>query len=402
MTQAGSTPAGRDLAALSVSLLQERVRTASAGRPVVARAPGRVNLLGGHTDYNHGFVLPAATSQGTYVAALPSFDGLYRVWSQAFEGQEVFEAEQFEQPSETKTWGSYVRGVLWALRQADIDPVPFDAVIVGDVPIGSGLASSAALEVATTLAALALAETHLDPKRTALLCQKAENEFVGVQCGVLDQFSSVFGREDSALLIDCRSLQVTAIPMGRTDLALVVCDTAKPRGLVESEYNARRAQCERAARQLGVPALRDVTLEQLTRRRGDLGEVVYRRARHVVTENQRVLEGVHALRSGHLAELGELLTQAHASLRDDYEVSCPELDTMVQIACGTEGCYGARLMGAGFGGCVLAVVAAEAAQGFCELVEGRYRAQTGREGKTFITRPSQGAGLADQASGNAT
>lgn len=338
-------------------------------------------------------MLPAATPQATYVAAAPRDDRHFRVWSAAFDACDEFDFADLSSPPATAFWGAYVRGVVWALLDAGLDIRGFDAAVVGDLCIGVGIGSSASFEVAVALAAIATSGGTCDPTELALLCQRAENEFVGVRCGILDQFASMFGQAGSALLIDCRSQDITPIPLGGKDVAFIVCDTRKPRGLVESEYNARRSQCERAAQTLGVAALRDVVLEHVERHRDRLGEEAFRRARHVVTENQRVLDGAEALKRGDFAELGRLMRIAHESLRDDYSVSCRELDEMVEIACATEGCFGARLMGAGFGGSALAVVTASQARAFCRTVESRYRDRTGIEGKTFVTWPYKGAGL---------
>lgn len=359
----------------------------------MARAPGRVNLLGGHTDYNEGFVLPAATPQATYVAAAPRNDGLVRIWSEAFEARDEFQLSDLRAPSTQSDWPGYIRGVAWALAQTFADLRGVDAAIVGDLPIGGGVASSASVEVAFALAMLAANERSLDEVELALLCQRAENEFVGMRCGILDQFTSAVSREGSALLLDCRSLEVKSIPLRGANASFVVCDTGKPRELRRSEYNARRAQCETAARELGVPALRDATLAGLEAKRGELDDRVFARARHIISENQRVLQGAAALERGDLPVLGKLLREAHESLRVDYEVSCRELDEMVRIASETEGCFGARLIGAGFGGCALAVVETSHAQDFCGTVEARYTEQVGRECRTLVTWPSHGAAV---------
>ena len=360
---------------------------------MVARAPGRVNLLGEHTDYNEGFVLPAATCQSTYVAAAPGEGRSLRIWSAAFGDRAEFSLDALGPLRGERHWARYLAGVAWALMEAGYEVGGVDAAIVGDLPVGAGVASSAAVEVSFALALLGLIGAKLEGEALARLCQRAENEFVGMHCGILDQASSIFGQDGSAMLLDCRSLELSPIPLGNRDAVFVVCDTAKPRGLVGTEYNARRQQCETAAGLMGLQALRDADPEMVEHHRGVLGDVVYRRARHVVTENARVLAGAEALRAADPVRLGELFCQAHASLRDDYEVSCPELDAMVEIACETEGCYGARLMGAGFGGCAISAVAAEKVASFQDAVVHEYRARTGRAGRTFATTPSQGAGL---------
>lgn len=384
-----STHASRALAAL------ENAFSDPLGARVVSRAPGRINLLGEHTDYNEGFVLPAATRQAVYVAASARPDRLCRVCSEAFGTCDEFDLDDLEALRGERDWARYVRGVAWALEDSGLEVGGLEAVILNDLPVGVGLASSAAVEVAFALALLGVAglEDEVEPERLARLCQRAENEYVGMRCGILDQVSSLFGQEGAALLLDCRSLEITPIPLERSDVVFVVCDTSKPRGLVNTEYNARRQQCERAAAMLGVPALRDATVEQVRARREELGDVAYRRAHHVVTENSRVHEGARALREGRLGRLGELMCAAHASLRDDYEVSCPELNAMVEVACETEGCYGARLMGAGFGGCALAAVEAGQVEDFSAAVVRGYHQRTGLPGRTFATSPSDGAGV---------
>lgn len=366
---------------------------------VVARAPGRINILGEHTDYNDGFVLPAATPQGTYVAAAPRQDEVFRVWTAAFNQRDEFDLRRLCLPADAPRWSAYARGVVWALSELELPLRGCDIAVEGDLPIGAGVASSASFEVALAMAIVRVAGVRIGRERIALLCRRAENEFVGVRCGILDQSAAVFGRQGAALLIDCRNLDRTPIALGRDGATFIVCDTRKPRGLIESEYNARRAQCETAARALGVRALRDVTPEDLARGRDRLDPETFRRARHVVAENRRVIEGAEALRSGDFERLGSLLAASHRSLRDDYEVSCPELEAMVAIASRTDGCLGARLMGAGFGGAAIALVAADHIEAFCRTVEEQYRAQTGLAGRTLVTWPSAGARVVVRAGG---
>ena len=342
-------------------------------------------------------MLPAATPQGTYVAAAPRQDDAFRVWTAAFDQRDEFDQRRLLLPAAAPRWSAYARGVVWALQEAGLALRGCDIAVEGDLPIGAGVASSASFEVALATAIAGVSGARLEEERLALLCRQAENDFVGVRCGILDQSAAVFGEEGAALLIDCRSLERTPIALGRAGAAFIVCDTRKARGLVESEYNARRAQCEAAARALGVPALRDVTPDDLQRAGERLDAQAFRRARHVVSENERVLQGAEALRGGEFERLGRLLALSHESLRDDYEVSCPELEAMVAIASGTEGCMGARLMGAGFGGAAIALVAASHIETFCRTVEERYRAQTGLAGRTLVTWPSAGAGIVRRA-----
>jgi galactokinase len=361
---------------------------------LVARAPGRVNLIGEHTDYNDGFVLPVAIDRDVRVAVRRRPDRRVRLFAANFRRRSAFSLHDVRhQPGER--WSHYQRGVVVMLQRAGFDVGGFDAAIDGDVPSGAGLSSSAAVEVATATALKALFGLDLDSVRLALLCQQAENEFVGVNCGIMDQFISTLGRRDAALFLDCRTLETRQVPIP-AGVQLVVADTAVKRGLVDSEYNERRGQCEEATRLLAqrvpdVRALRDVTLEQLERCAGDLSEIVYRRARHVISENQRVLESVEALERGDLAAMGRLMDASHASLRDDYEVTVPQLDVMVEAAHAVPGVVGARMTGAGFGGCTVNLVRAGAAQRFVEQVPRRYRAKTGLDPRIFVCRAVDGA-----------
>jgi len=311
---------------------------------LVASAPGRINLIGEHTDYNGGFVLPCAVGRRVAVAAAAGGGELY---STNFEETHPMSGEK------DSSWADYPRGVVWAFGEEGRKVGNFRAAYAGDVPRGAGLSSSAAIEAATALALDALFGLGLDRKDLAVLCQKAENEFVGVQSGIMDQYASLLCEEGSALLVDCRSLEAESVPLDLTGsgLALLVCDTRVERGLADTGYNDRRAACERAARTLGVEQLRDAGVEDLGRLSGE----ELRRARHIVTENARVLEAVEALRTEDFRELGHLMYQSHASMRDDFEISTRELDAFVELA-EAAGALGARLTGAGFGGCAIAVV----------------------------------------------
>ncbi len=356
----------------------------------VARAPGRVNIIGEHTDYNDGFVMPIATDLATWTAAAPRDDRLVRVYSETMNAAAEFSLDSLARRGD---WTDYLQGVAWALSQEGISLRGLDAAIVSTVPPGSGVSSSAALEVSWALAMLSTADAQLDPKRLALICQRAENEFVGMKCGVMDQLASVLGREGHAILLDCRTLDYQLVPVPSDQVAVVVMDTGVPRSLVDSEYNIRRAQCEQAARVLGVPALRDATLEALEAARDRLDEVTFRRARHVITENVRVHETAAAFAAGDFARAGQLINASHFSLRDDYEVSCPELDLICEIARAQPGCFGARLVGAGFGGCAMALLAADAVDDFAPAVKREYDARSGRTSTVFAVRAAAGAGV---------
>ncbi|HEV2093015.1 MAG TPA: galactokinase [Rubrobacter sp.] len=311
---------------------------------VVASAPGRINLIGEHTDYNGGFVLPCAIDRRIAVAA-------------GRDGEELLYSTDFGQARplhrEDDSWAKYPRAVLWALRETGHDADGFQAALAGDVPRASGLSSSAAIEAATALALDALFGFGLDKKSLARICQRAENEYVGVQSGIMDQYASLLGEAGSALLVDCRSLEAESVPLdlGGVGLSLVVCDTRVERGLADTGYNDRRAACERAAETLGVEALRDAAEEDLDRLSGE----ERRRARHVVTENARVLRAAEALRDKDFEAFGHLMYASHESMRDDYEISTPELDAFVETA-RENGAPGARLTGAGFGGCAIALM----------------------------------------------
>jgi galactokinase len=319
-------------------------------------APGRVNLIGEHTDYNDGFVLPVAIDRAVLAAAGRRGDGRLRLWSLQEDKPTDLELAEVG-PGRVDGWAAYLAGVAWALGQAGVPLGGADLVVDGDVPAGAGLSSSAALECATAVALAELNGADLDRPALAAVARRAENEVVGVPSGAMDQMISMLGRAGHALFLDTRSLQAEQVPL-RLDAAglrLVVIDTRAGHRLVDGAYADRRAACETAARALGVPALRDATLEQVETAAGVLGDPGLRRARHVVTENARVLEAVELLRAGDLEPLGALLTASHASLRDDFEVSSPELDAAVEAATGA-GAVGARMTGAGFGGSALALV----------------------------------------------
>ncbi len=311
---------------------------------LVASAPGRINLIGEHTDYNGGFVLPCAVGRRVAVAVGRGGNELY---STNFDETRPMAGEK------DSSWADYPRGVAWAIGKGGGQIEGFRAAFAGDLPLGAGLSSSAAIEAATALALDALFGLGMDRKELAVLCQRAENEFVGVRSGIMDQYASLLCTEGAALLVDCRSLEAENVPLDLkgADLALVVCDTRVERGLADTGYNDRRAACERAAKTLGVEQLRDARKEDLERLSGEELE----RARHIVSENARVLEAVGALRTEDFRELGRLMYASHASMRDDFEISTPELDAFVELA-EESGALGARLTGAGFGGCAIALV----------------------------------------------
>ncbi len=344
--------------------LQARFRARFGGAGRLYRAPGRVNLIGEHTDYNDGFVLPAAIDLDAWVAAAPRDDRTVRVYAAALEAGCEFSLDEAA-PRPARNWTDYPRGVALALERAGHRLRGADLLLESAVPIGAGLSSSAALEVAIAWALLDLADVAADPLDVARLCQRAENDFVGTRCGIMDQFAACHGRAGSALLLDCRSLAArrVALPAG---LAILVCDSTVKHSLADGAYNRRRAECETGVRILarslpGIRALRDVASDDLEARRAELPEEVYRRCRHVITECERVHAAVTALEAGDLAGVGRLLCASHKSLRDDYEVSCPELDTLVDTALAQRGVYGSRMMGGGFGGSTITLARPDAA-----------------------------------------
>ena len=356
-------------------------------------APGRVNLIGEHTDYNGGFVLPMAIGLGVYLAARPRADRQVRVWSaQLPEAPVEFDVSGAMQPGEP-TWSNYVRGVIAGLLATGADVPGFDAVVHATLPGGGGLSSSAALEVAVATLGELLAGVTLDPERKALLCQKAEHDFAGTPCGIMDQFAVVFGKRGHLLLIDCQSRARTLVPMRGDDVSLLVINTMVKHELNDGGYKSRRDDCYEAARLLGVRELRDATPQRVDEARAILPERLFRRARHVVTENARTLAAVDALRAGEWRQLGELMYASHASLRDDYDVSCAELDAVVAAAreIGLErGVFGCRMTGGGFGGCCIALVQAARAAEVEAALRAGYRAATGIEPTIFATQPADG------------
>ena len=372
--------------------LQSRVTaefTQRFGSPpsAIVRAPGRVNLIGEHTDYNDGFVLPMAIDRAIWIALRPRPDRLVAAHSLDFGETAEFDLDRLEKQS---GWVEYLKGVAWVLQDAGYTLIGFDAVVVGDVPIGAGLSSSAAWELAAARAFSVTSGFAWDAVKMALLSQRAENQWVGVNCGIMDQMISAAGQANHALLIDCRSLETQAVPLP-PNTVVIVLDTATRRGLVDSAYNERRSQCETVAQFFGVTALRDVTLDQLNEKHDQLDRVAYRRARHVIGENDRTLQAAEVMKRGEASELGQLMQLSHMSLRDDFEVSSRELNIMVECAEHQAGCYGARMTGAGFGGCAVALVRQDAAEAFSAAVAAAYQAATGLTPNITICTATNGA-----------
>ena len=370
----------------------------------IVRAPGRVNLLGEHVDYNDGFVLPAAIDRATYLAFSPSGSPLSSILAmdmndQAFLTLESARSRTQEAGAPLLEWMLYPAGVLWAIGEEGLDTSGIQAVFASNVPRGSGLSSSASVEMAFMLAWQALGGWTLPPMQRALLGQKAENQYVGVNCGIMDQFASACGVENSLLLLDCRSLEWKTIPLPE-DVSIVIADTTVRRKLTSGEYNKRRSACEEAVRLLkedlpNIKALRDVSVEEFNRHAGKLPDEVAKRARHVVEEIERSRQAEPLLEAGNIGQFGALMNECHVSLRDLYEVSCPELDVMVRVAQSLDGCYGARLTGAGFGGCTVNLVAREMASEFAASLAKGYEEETSLKPEIYITRASNGAELVE-------
>jgi galactokinase len=361
----------------------------------IFRAPGRVNLIGEHTDYNDGFIMPTAIGFSTTVTVTPRADRTVSVFSDKFSERVEFDLDD-RNLLPANHWSDYVRGVAVTLERTGHRLKGATLSISSDVPIGSGLSSSAAIEVATALALLENSGLSLDRLELATICQRAENEFVGMRCGIMDQFISCCGQEGKALLLDCRSLEYKLLPLPE-EARLVICNTMVKHALATGEYNRRRAECETGVNHFArgrpsVRALRDVTELELEAAVGDLPELIYSRCRHVITENVRVLEAAAALEQVDLERFGQLMNESHRSLRDDYEVSCAELDLMVQLAQRVPGVFGARLTGGGFGGCTINLVEAETVDEFRRVVAQGYEAATGLVAQIYACSGAAGAG----------
>jgi len=369
---------------------EERFGAAPA---VMVRAPGRVNLIGEHTDTSDGFVLPMAIDREVRLALTPRSDTTVRIVALDLSSSDGNEATfDVRTPSVKEGWVSYAHGVAWALAEAGHTLRGFDAVFSGDVPRGAGLSSSAALELALARACAAASDLPWDPKAMAVACRRAENGWVGVASGIMDQLVSACGEEGSAILIDCRSLvtRPVALPHGTQ---VVILDTGTRRGLVGSAYNERRAQVDAAAAALGVAVLRDVDMATFDAYESNLDEVVRRRARHVISENARVLQAVQAMEAGNPMALGTLMNASHASLKEDFEVTGAALDAMTEIAQAHPACFGARMTGAGFAGCCVALVDEGRVEEFMDAVAPAFEAATRESPSLYAVRPTAGAGL---------
>ena len=368
------------------------------GRPPrwIVAAPGRVNIIGEHTDYNDGFVLPMAIERYTVIAAgRPAKDTKQIQLRSTCEDKPVtIDLARPLKPFPKGAWANYPTGVIAGFLACGLNPGGFDALIHSNVPLGGGLSSSAALEVATATLLETITGKKLDPVEKALLCQKAEHDYAGMPCGIMDQFISVMGRENQVLLLDCRSRKPELVPMTDASVAVLIINTNVKHELTGSEYPARRKQCETAAKILGVPSLRDATPEALELAKGRMDEVVFRRARHVIGEIERTVHAAEGVRASNWPTVGQLMYASHASLRDDYEVSCKELDIVVDIAesIGLKGgMIGCRMTGGGFGGCAVALVKSDAVAAISKKIAADYKKKTGIEATIFVSRPAAGA-----------
>ena len=364
--------------------------------PAVSRAPGRVNLIGEHTDYNDGFVLPAAIEFATLTAASPRSDRRLRVYSMIMDETREFDLDA-PNPVPGADWSDYVFGVAHMLEGSGFRLRGADLVVWTDIPLGSGLSSSAAIEVSCAHALLTAAGLPFEPVKVARICQRAENDYVGMRCGVMDQYVSCRGVAGSALLIDCRSLEARNVAVA-PNVKLLVANSSVRHQHAGGEYNARREACEEGVRLLRtflgpIKALRDVTQDQLEAHRRAMPDLIYRRCRHIVTENARVLAAERALLSGDFAACGRAMNASHASMRDDFEITCREVDFLADLAQSTEGVYGSRMTGGGFGGCTVSLVEADAVERVSRILVEAYRIGIGLEAEVFACSPSDGARL---------
>jgi galactokinase len=394
---AKSTANATDASALAEALARQDDRAASDPRQIrIVRAPGRVNLIGEHTDYNEGYVLPMAIDRGITIALVPTDDRHVTITLTENGETEGFDLDAIA-PA-TGKWIDYVAATAWSMATEGLAVDGFRGLLASDLPIGAGLSSSAALELASALALSRGDEPAIDRMTLARICQRGENGYVGVASGLMDQFASAFGRRGAALLLDCRSLAHRVVALDLTEVALIVCDSGSQRRLERSAYNERRAQCEAAVaaiatRQHGVRSLRDVTPAILEAVIGELPPPLADRARHVVEENERVLAAVEALDSHDFKRVGRLLSESHTSLRDLYEVSSPDLDALVEVAEGVPGVLGSRLTGAGFGGCTITLVRRESVSALIRAIQEAYPARTGLRPHAFEVEPAGRAGV---------
>ncbi len=387
-----STPKSTD--DLLLTRFREVFGEASGRNALIFRAPGRVNLIGEHTDYNDGFVMPMAIGFYTWIAVAKRQDRMLEAYSEHFDEKIALSLDSLSGPPQ-KHWSDFIRGVAASLQEAGHRLSGGNLVIHGEIPLGAGLSSSAALEVSTALGLTLIAGVAVPALELVKLCQAAEHKYVGTRCGIMDQFIAAFGATGHALMLDCRLLEYRLLPIPK-DVRVVVCNSMVRHQLASGEYNLRRADCEAGVRVLQsffpeIHALRDVGIADLEKHKHDLPATVYRRCRHVVTENQKVLAAAKALESGDSDQFGHLMYRSHASLRDDYEVSCRELDLLVDLASSRRGVYGVRMMGGGFGGCTVNLIRSECVAAFQADIAQMYAETTGITPATYICEPAQGA-----------
>lgn len=373
--------------------IDSKFRELFGKKPYLVRSPGRINLLGEHTDYNEGFVLPAAIDRFILFALAPREDKRVRLYAIDLRESFEFSLEEFF-PSE-KTWPNYLMGVCDQLRKKGLGLRGFDCVFGGNIPIGAGLSSSAAIEAGLAFGLNEIFGLAVEKLELVKLSQKAENEFVGVRCGIMDQFVNIFGAKDKVLKLDCRSLEFEYYPLILNDTSIVLCDTRVKRSLASSEYNRRRAQCEAGVKALQkfdekIRSLRDVTMDFLEEHRQKLDQEIFKRCHYVVAENERLLEGCEDLKRGDLVSFGKRMYKTHAGLRDEYQVSCPELDLLVEKAAEHPAVIGSRMMGGGFGGCTINLVRNSGREDFIGKAIQKYKAHSGMELQVYVVKIEDG------------
>ncbi len=376
--------------------IEQKFKELFCEEPLLVRSPGRVNLIGEHTDYNEGFVLPAAIDKAIYFAIAPNNSQECRL--HAYDLMDSFSCNLRAINKSEKGWPNYLLGVVDQIQKLGYEVPGFNCVFGGDIPIGAGLSSSAALEAGLAFALNELCHFQLEPLKLVGISQRAENDFVGVQCGVMDQLINIFGKQKKVLKLDCRTLEHEYFPFEREDLRIVLCDSQVQRALASSEYNLRRSQCEEGVRMIrksnpGISSLRDLSFDMITQLKQHLDPVIYKRCKYVVQENERVLEACASLNKGDINTFGQKMNASHVGLRDEYEVSCPELDYLVDGALELNGVFGSRMMGAGFGGCTINLVSLDHLDEFREGMEKVYRDKLKKSAKIYITSIEEGTSL---------
>jgi galactokinase len=376
--------------------IEQKFKELFCEEPILVRSPGRVNLIGEHTDYNEGFVLPAAIDKAIYFAIAPN--NSQNLSLHAFDLIDSFTGNQKAIKKSNKGWPNYLLGVVDQIQKLGYEVPGFNCVFGGDIPIGAGLSSSAALEAGLAFALNELFHFQLEPLKLVGISQRAENDFVGVQCGIMDQLINIFGKQNQVLKLDCRTLEHEYFPFEQENLRIVLCDSQVQRALASSEYNLRRSQCEEGVRLIRennpvVISLRDVTCDMLTEFKNHLDPVLYKRCKYVVQENERVLEACNSLNNGDVSNFGEKMNASHIGLRDEYEVSCTELDHLVDGALELDGVFGSRMMGAGFGGCTINLVSLDHLEEFTEGMEKVYQDKLKKSPKMYITSIEEGTSL---------